>query len=219
MKKSINYILFLATILSCKSTSESVNPNEMIMWIHSTYQDCMGVAPQKCLLIKFNEEDNWQLYYDGIIGLNYEEGTSYKIKVRKEILDLKTVPADGSIIKYHFVELISKAKEASENLSGNWILEKYNENVMKDSNVNLEINLSSMAFFGKDGCNSFSGKIKNVDDSKITFGLMMGTKMYCEGKMEFASQFASSLQKSVEYKIENNKLIITSNNSTLIFVK
>lgn len=110
MKKSIIYILFLTIILSCKSTTDSVNPNEMTMWIHSSYQNCTGVMPQKCMLIKFNEDDNWQLHYDGIIGFNYEEGTSYKIKVRKEVLDPKKVPADASSIKYHFIELISKQK-------------------------------------------------------------------------------------------------------------
>lgn len=68
--------------------------------------DCVGSAPQQCLLIKEAESDNWQFFYDGIEGFDYEAGFEYKIEVK--VYDVKNPPADGSSKRYVLKRIINK---------------------------------------------------------------------------------------------------------------
>ncbi len=62
----------------------------------------------------------------------------------------------------------------------------------------LEIHLRDMKVIGNDGCNHFSGAISSLNNSEITFGPMMGTKMFCQG-MELSNQFNSHINSVKSY--------------------
>jgi len=80
--------------------------------VASDYADCIGVAPQKCLLVKEEGSSDWQYLYTSIEGFNYEPGYEYIIDVRKE--KVENVPADGSSLKYVLVKEIAKTPKKSD---------------------------------------------------------------------------------------------------------
>jgi hypothetical protein len=68
--------------------------------------DCVREEPQKCLLIRENENQQWQYFYGVIEGFNYEESFEYVIEVK--IYDVENPPADGSGKRYVLKRIISK---------------------------------------------------------------------------------------------------------------
>ncbi|MGY0391457.1 DUF4377 domain-containing protein [Bizionia sp. KMM 8389] len=95
--------LVLTLLFSCKN-----NENSQIMYVNNQQVDCIGVAPQKCLQIKFSEAENWTFFYSNIKGFNYKPGYYYKLKVLKETL--KNVPADANNISYSLIKTIEKSE-------------------------------------------------------------------------------------------------------------
>jgi hypothetical protein len=71
--------------------------------------DCMGVAPQKCMVVKENGNKRWDVFYDSIAGFKYEEGFWYELVVDK--FRVPNPPADGSSIRYVLVELVNKRRD------------------------------------------------------------------------------------------------------------
>ncbi len=93
----------------------SCNKNEVMkLTIASQEADCVGVAPQKCLLIKKENQKDWENLYGGIEGFNYEEGNEYVLEVKEEKID--NPPADAPAMKYVLVKEISKTAKVSEGL-------------------------------------------------------------------------------------------------------
>ncbi|MGK7883855.1 MAG: META domain-containing protein [Crocosphaera sp.] len=57
---------------------------EKTVYIAPETVDCVGVAPQKCLQIKENLEDDWIFFYGTIEGFNYEPGYFYQLKIAQK---------------------------------------------------------------------------------------------------------------------------------------
>ncbi|MEC4117167.1 DUF4377 domain-containing protein [Myroides phaeus] len=81
----------------------------MTLYIAPQKEDCVGVGPMKCLLVKQGEDAEWELMYQGIEGLDYQEGFEYKVEVRRE--EVPNPPADASSFRYVLVKEISKVKK------------------------------------------------------------------------------------------------------------
>jgi hypothetical protein len=96
-------------MLACSSDLQTVKYT-----IASQTADCMGVAPQKCLLVKKADATEWQYFYSPIEGFIHEDGYEYVLEIREE--KQKNPPADASSIKYTLVKTVSKTKKISENL-------------------------------------------------------------------------------------------------------
>lgn len=111
MKKIVALFVFCSFVWSCES-DDIVSEKTLI--IASKKADCVGFIPQKCFLIKENEAQDWQYFYDTIDGFEYEEGFEYTITVSKR--EIENPPQDASSIVTTFVEIISKIKKESENL-------------------------------------------------------------------------------------------------------
>lgn len=109
MKK---YLLLLTAaiglLISCqKSTTE--------VWIvASEMGDCTGVVPQKCLVVKREGNPNWEYWYSGIEGFDYEPGHEYQIRVKK--VEVPNPPADGSSVQYKLVKVMFAVEKDSEHL-------------------------------------------------------------------------------------------------------
>lgn len=74
------------------------------LYVDSKLADCVGVGPQKCMLIKENPDSDWQMFYDKIEGFDYQEGIQYKIQVM--ITDVENPPADSSSLKYTLIKIL-----------------------------------------------------------------------------------------------------------------
>lgn len=68
--------------------------------------DCVGVGPQKCMMIRDSHETDWEYFYDDIKGFVHETGHNYHIEVL--ITDVENPPADASSKKYELVKILSK---------------------------------------------------------------------------------------------------------------
>lgn len=100
------YLLVIPLFIGCK------NDMETIIYINNQQEDCVGVAPQKCMLVKFHLAEDWQYFYDTIEGFNFESGYFYKLKV--DIQNVENPPADGSSKKYILIEIIEKSQSEIE---------------------------------------------------------------------------------------------------------
>lgn len=110
MKKILLIIAIITLPLlidSCATADKAIR-----FTIASTCVDCMGVVPQKCMLIKKGDAQNWELFYGNIEGFSYEPGYEYILDVKEEKVD--NPPADGSSIKYVLVKEVSKIAKTAE---------------------------------------------------------------------------------------------------------
>ncbi len=108
--KKVLFILFLFMpflLWQCTTTS-----NITRYVIASTQIDCMGVGPQKCMMVKKGDATNWEIFYGNIDGFNYEPGYEYVLDVKEE--KIENPPADGSSIKYILVKQVSKIAKTSK---------------------------------------------------------------------------------------------------------
>ncbi len=84
----------------------------------------------------------------------------------------------------------------------------------------LEINLKKNKIFGNDGCNEFSGPIKEISDTRLIFGNIVSTRKMCR-EMDITDSFNEAMHKVTSYKIEKLTLILTDSNGkeVLAFLK
>ncbi len=71
-------------IMTFKNMSSNSKNVEKTVYISPKTVDCIGAAPQQCLQIKENLEDNWTLFYGKIEGFNYEPGYVYQLKIAQK---------------------------------------------------------------------------------------------------------------------------------------
>ncbi|NNL58804.1 MAG: DUF4377 domain-containing protein, partial [Nitrosopumilus sp.] len=83
---------------------------EKIIYIAPNLVDCVGVGPQKCMQVRYDENSSWQNFYDSIKGFDFVEEKSYKISVK--VTDVKNPPADASSKKYELVEILDQKSYA-----------------------------------------------------------------------------------------------------------
>mgnify|MGYP000887678293 CR=1 FL=1 len=102
------FILITLIVSSCK-----VQQTERFI-VASAQGDCVGVVPQKCLMIKSEGKSDWNYFYSAIEGFIYEPGYEYELDVKKE--EIKDTPADRSAFRYVLVKQVSKVEKESENL-------------------------------------------------------------------------------------------------------
>lgn len=75
--------------------------------------------------------------------------------------------------------------------------------------VPITVKFSDGNVEGFGGCNSFGGKY-TVADTRLTIGSIRITRMFCEGASEWENQFVQRLEKSQTFKIDGERLEISS---------
>jgi len=78
-----------------------------ILYVDSKLTDCVGVGPQKCMLVRENSDSDWQMFYDRIEGFDYQEGVQYQLEVM--ITNVENPPADSSSLKYTLIEILESS--------------------------------------------------------------------------------------------------------------
>ncbi len=76
------------------------------MFVGPELVDCVGVGPQKCMMVKESANSDWTNFYDKIQGFEFVSGYEYEIRVN--VSEVKNPPADASSLKYDLVEIVSK---------------------------------------------------------------------------------------------------------------
>jgi heat shock protein HslJ len=79
---------------------------EQTLYVGAEQADCIGVAPQKCLLVKEDPNGEYLFFYDTIAGFEWEAGFEYVLRV--QVTEINNPPADGSMLQYELIEVVSK---------------------------------------------------------------------------------------------------------------
>ncbi|MBZ9632321.1 META domain-containing protein [Salegentibacter sp. LM13S] len=88
------------------------------------------------------------------------------------------------------------------------LLEMDGEDISSEGFI-LNFNGEEQRLSGKTGCNNFVATYK-IEDSIIKFNPPMGTKMYCEGQMEYEEIFNEVIPEIRNVRISDKDLIFLS---------
>lgn len=103
------------TTLPMTPKSEVPHNGDIIkMTIASKRADCTGVTKMQCMLVKREGQQDWEYFYSGINGFDYQEGYEYVLEVKTE--KVANPPADAPGIIYTLVKEVSKEQKASAGL-------------------------------------------------------------------------------------------------------
>lgn len=206
--KSIFLLLFLifGQTAFAKSTIK-------YFWVNSTKTT---VNENSCLQVQSNdkiEAKAWTSYCSLIKKFDYKPGYIYRIKVKEK--ERKGV--SQTVLR----KVISQEIDSRLRLNDHWLVTHINNKAIAamDEEVEpptFEINISRNEIMGKDGCNRFSGPINVLDNSTLSFGRMLSTRMACR-RADVSNQFYNALETATNYQIENNTLTFfnTEGNSVL----
>jgi len=113
---SIALVVPLATMTACmpsepeestESSEQTESQNQIVtLYVGPEQVDCVGVAPQQCLLVRESLEEDYSYFYSTIEGFDYEPGYAYELLVEKT--PVENPPADGSSIRWTLVEVVAK---------------------------------------------------------------------------------------------------------------
>ncbi|NEQ44975.1 MAG: DUF4377 domain-containing protein [Leptolyngbya sp. SIOISBB] len=97
-------------IAACTAPEESAetSPDAEIvtLYVGPEKVECVGVAPQQCLQVRYSLADEYELFYSSINGFNYEPGYEYELIVQKT--PVENPPADASSIEWTLVDVGSQ---------------------------------------------------------------------------------------------------------------
>ena len=204
-------------------------PGTKTLYVGPNLEDCTGVGPQKCMMVKENPDADYQYFYQTIDGFDYEEGYEYEIVVKEE--KVENPPADGSSIKYTLVEVVSKTPAADSTETGmqapklegvEWQLVSYlgedgMTDVLADAPITIEFAEGRAA--GSAGCNRYFTTYKN-DDEMLTLDDKIGkTMMACpDPVMTQEDAYLKLLPEAATYEIEDNTLTVFNEDGDAILV-
>lgn len=97
------FLIATLVLAGCQAQqpSQELSDGTVTFSVGSQQVDCVGVGPQKCLIV------NGENFYDTIQGFEYQEGYEYELLV-KRIEREEPIPADASQFIYELKEVVSK---------------------------------------------------------------------------------------------------------------
>jgi len=81
---------------------------EKTVYIDSQRVECSGVGPMTCYRWRESPDAPWRLWYGPIEGLDFEPGTSYKLRVRE--YKVPNPPADAPSIRWQLLGVESRTR-------------------------------------------------------------------------------------------------------------
>lgn len=91
---------------SAPATNALPESEKRTLQIRDHKQECSGVFVFPCLYTKIPGETNWNLFYDSIVGFEYEWGYNYEVEVA--VTSIENPPADGSSVRYTLLNTVSQ---------------------------------------------------------------------------------------------------------------
>lgn len=204
--------LFLLFVVSCMAHEPQ---SETLLFIDSSLHDCVGVAKQKCMKVKFGENEEWTYFYDQIEGFTFEEGYTYTLSIRTH--SVANPPADGSSKRYVLDRLIAKeAVTDHKDLHGKWRVMKIGDKQSLAQTPDFLFNVNDKQVSGSAGCNNYQGSIE-LKANELTFGPMATTRKLCSD-MSVEDLFLDTLKKVAYYKVVKSELYLYNANDELLIL-
>ncbi len=220
-------VILMTALAACQPIQDTgeAGGETITLYVGPELQDCVGVAPMQCMLVKENPDDEYQLFYSQIQGFTFEPGYEYELLVMVE--DVPNPPADAPNKRYTLVEVVSQtpvaAGETGVTLEGpTWELEGYVNadgemtEVLPDAAVTAVFADGSVA--GSAGCNRYFASY-TVDGNSLTIGAAGSTMMMCpEPIMAQEAAYLAALSAAASYQIVDGKLEIADADGNVILV-
>ena len=204
--KPLFFILVLS--LTAKSCDETKH-----IYVADHLVDCVGVAPQKCMLVKDKIVDDWTNFYGNIEGFTYEEGYEYLLNVKIETI--KNPPADGSSLKYTLIEVFEKNKTQKQTtINNNWKVITMHGIDSLEINPTILFDAEENKISGFAGCNNFFGSY-DPENNQLDFSKMGLTRKMCPD-MSIENDFINNMKSVTYYKIDNNQLMFYNKSDEIL---
>jgi heat shock protein HslJ len=199
---------------------------EKIIYVGSELVDCVGVAPQKCMLIKEKPDDEYTFFYDQIEGFEYEEGYEYELVIKEE--QVENPPADASSIKWTLVSVESKEPVAGTDEvqleNADWVLASYLTlgGVVAEPlpGTNTTARFQDGQVNGNAGCNNYFGGYE-VDGNILSVGPLASTEMFCgnpQGVMDQEYAYLAALGNAAFFEIDGEQLEIADSDGESVLI-
>ena len=106
-------------------------------------------------------------------------------------------------------ESVSEDPSNLKEKTGNYTLVNLDgENISSEEFI-LELEGKKQRLSGKTGCNNFVATYE-IEDKNLKFNPPLGTKMYCQGEMEYEEAFNEMLPQIRKVKISEEELVFLS---------
>jgi heat shock protein HslJ len=211
-------ILFLAIALLFNTTSFAQTQLKMI--IHPEQVDCQRMMQQKCYQVRINGSKEWTLFYERIIGFNFEPGYRYELLVI-ETKRPEPIPSDLSAFTYKLEKVITKTAVVSNTQQSNWKIMELKGKTVQQHNLSIQLNPNNNSIAGYGGCNRFFGTATwNSKKTKVTIGNLASSRMFCENKSELEAQLLSALSgKTVHVSFKNEEMFFKLKRKTVLSLR
>lgn len=214
----MKHLLFFSFALLLYTTSFA--QKQLTMIIHPEQVDCQRMMKQKCLQVRINGAKEWTLFYERIIGFNFEPGYRYELLVI-ETKRPEPLPADLSAFIYKLEKVISKTAVVSNTQQSNWKIMELKGKTVQQQNLSVQFDPSNNSIAGYGGCNRFFGTATwNSKKTKVTIGNLASTKMFCENKSELEAQLLSALSgKTFNVSFKNEEMFFKLKRKTVLSLR
>lgn len=204
--------LFLLITLACTAPNEVQSKK---LFVASHLEDCTGVGPQTCMLVKETPEAAWSYFYDQIEGFDYEEGFNYEILIDE--IPVNNPPADASSLRFKLREIIAKTPDvdASE-LFKEWVVIKIEGLEKLSTSPTLTFQQEDEKLSGYAGCNNYFATY-TVNDNVLNIGNAGATRMLCPD-MSVEDTFLKTLPLVQRYEIKKKELYLYDQNDKVLII-
>ncbi len=204
--------LFLLMIMACTSNTE-VQSKMLIVADH--LENCIGVGPQSCMLVKENPEDEWSYFYDQIEGFEYEEGYTYELLVN--VIPVPNPAADASSLRYELKNIISKTPTLiSDDLLKEWTVIKIKGLEQLSSSPTMIFEKEDTKVSGFAGCNNYFSTY-TISENELSFGPAGATRKLCPD-MSVEDIFFKNLPNIARFEIVKKELYLYDQNDELLIL-
>ena len=204
--------LFLLMIMACTSNTE-VQSKMLIVADH--LENCVGVGPQSCMLVKENPEDEWTYFYSQIEGFKYEEGFAYELLVNE--IPVSNPAADASSIRYELKSIVSKIPTPDNaELIKEWTVIKIKglDQLSSSPTMNFEKEDSKVAGFA--GCNNYFSTY-TLSGNTLSLGPAGATRKLCPD-MSVEDVFFKNLPNIARFEIVKKELYLYDQKDELLII-
>lgn len=207
----MKYLILLLT-LACTSNSEV---QSKILFVADHLEDCVGVGPQSCMLVRDSKENDWTYFYGNIKGFNYEEGFNYELLVDE--IQIENPAADAPSIEYVLKKVIDKTPSDSDvGLYKKWTVIKLKDLDQLSSSPSLMFEKEASKVTGFAGCNNYFSTY-TLSANALSFSNTGATRKLCED-MSVEDSFLKLLPQVARFEIIKKELYLYDINDELLIV-
>ncbi|MEZ4557560.1 MAG: META domain-containing protein [Caldilineaceae bacterium] len=198
----------VAASASGQSDTTSADGEEKTLYVGPTQADCVGVAPQLCLLVKEDPDADYTYFYSNIDGFTFVPGYEYELRV--QVTPVENAPADASSLRYTLVEVVDQTEVGPTLENTDWLLtgmvDADGAMINEFAADAITATFADGSLSGNAGCNNYFTSY-TVDGDALTTGRGGATMMACPEPVMIQEQtYLANLTAVTRYAIVGDEL-------------